>query len=35
MEFSWDNRLLATGDKQGQIKVWKVIDGKCLRQISI
>jgi WD40 repeat protein len=35
MNFSLDNRLLASGDKTGAIKVWKVADGKCLRQISI
>lgn len=34
LDFSWDNRLLASGDKLGTVKVWKVADGKCLRQIS-
>lgn len=35
LNFSSDNRLLTSGDKTGTIKVWKVADGKCLRQISI
>ena len=35
LDFSLDNRLLASGDQTGIIKVWKVNDGKCLRQISI
>ena len=26
--------MLASGDKLGTVKVWKVADGKCLRQIS-
>ena len=35
MEFSWDNRLLVSADQLGTVKVWKVADGKCLRQINI
>ena len=35
LNFSYDNRLLASGDQAGTVKVWKVADGKCLRQISI
>lgn len=35
MDFSLDSRLLASGDHEGFIKVWKVSDGKCLRQISV
>ena len=35
LDFSHDNRLLASGDKNGVIKVWKVADGKCLREIKI
>lgn len=35
LDFSLDNRLLASGDQTGTLKVWKVADGKCLRQINI
>ena len=35
LDFSHDGRILASGDKSGSIKVWKVSDGKCLRQIAI
>ena len=35
LDFSLDNRLLASGDQQGTVKVWKLADGKCLRQINI
>ena len=35
LDFSADGRLLASGDQSGTLKVWKVADGKCLRQISI
>jgi hypothetical protein len=27
--------LLASGDKDGHIKVWKVSNGKCLRTIEL
>ena len=35
LDFSQDERLLVSGDKTGTIKVWKVADGKRLRQINI
>ena len=35
MDFSKDERLLTSGDKAGNIKVWKISDGKCLREINI
>ena len=35
LAFSQDERLLASGDKNGTIKVWKVSDGKRLREINI
>ena len=35
LDFSQDERILASGDKAGSIKVWKVTDGKLLRQINI
>lgn len=34
VDFSKDDKLLASGDESGTIKVWKVADGKCLRTLS-
>jgi WD40 repeat protein len=30
-----DKLMLASGDQQGVIKVWKVANGKCLRLIEL
>ena len=30
--FSKDGRILASGDSEGIIKVWKFSDGKCLKK---
>ena len=27
--------MLASGDSKGGVKVWKVADGKCLRQLNV
>ena len=35
LDFSLDERILASGDKSGTIQVWKVSDGKLLRKINI
>ena len=35
LDFSRDERLLASGDNNGTIKVWKLSDGKRLREINI
>jgi WD40 repeat-containing protein SMU1 len=32
--FSNDNQLLAAGDSEGIIKIWKFSNGKCLRKIE-
>lgn len=32
--FSNDNQLLAAGDQEGVIKIWKFSTGKCLRKIE-
>jgi WD40 repeat protein len=32
--FSQDNKILASGDSEGVIKVWKFSEGKCLRKIE-
>lgn len=34
-EMSQDKLMLASGDKQGVIKVWKVMNGKCLRTVEL
>lgn len=34
-EMSGDKLMLASGDKSGAIKVWKVQNGKCLRTVEI
>jgi WD40 repeat protein len=33
--FSQDDKLLASGDSEGIIRVWKFSDGKKLREINI
>ena len=35
LDFSLDERILASGDKSGAIQVWKLSDGKLLRKINI
>ena len=35
LDFSQDESILASGDKAGSIKVWKVSNGKCLKQFNI
>jgi WD40 repeat-containing protein SMU1 len=35
LTFSLDNKLLASGDESGTIKIWKASDGKCLKIIEI
>ena len=34
MTFSKDDRILATGDSEGIIIIWKFADGKILRKID-
>jgi WD40 repeat protein len=34
-EMTGDKLMLASGDQQGVIKVWKVTNGKCLRSIEL
>jgi hypothetical protein len=34
-EMTGDKLMLASGDQQGVIKVWKVANGKCLRSIEL
>ena len=34
-EMTGDKLMLASGDQQGGIKVWKVTNGKCLRSIEL
>jgi WD40 repeat protein len=33
--FGTGNKLLVSGDQAGCIKVWKIADGKCLRQLNV
>jgi WD40 repeat protein len=34
MVFSKDDKILASGDSEGMIRVWKFSDGKRLREID-
>jgi len=34
LAFSEDSEILASGDKTGEIKIWKVQSGKCLKKIA-
>lgn len=34
LTFSLDNKVLASGDAEGVLKIWKFSDGKCLRKIE-
>jgi WD40 repeat-containing protein SMU1 len=34
MAFSRDSEMLATGSKDGKIKVWKIQTGQCLRRFE-
>lgn len=31
---SRDNELLASGDKEGTVKIWKISTGKCLKKFE-
>lgn len=34
MAFSRDSEMLATGSQDGQIKVWRILTGQCLRRFE-
>ena len=34
LKFSQDGSVLASGDINGEIRVWKMSNGKCLRKLS-
>lgn len=34
MAFSKDSEMLATGSQTGQIKIWRISSGQCLRKIE-